>query len=369
VPTALITVVLIILLLAGCESPGTFSYSEEASAPAPKPMLRRVLTHDNIEREYFVYLPPQASSGKPLPVVFALHGYTTTATGFAATHGSNRHASAHGYIAVYPQGSHFMVGKAGTDQYQITSWNDLAANIPHPTAGPHCAADSTRYPCPAECGACNRCAWTSCYDDIGFLEKVMDAVSEEFNTNEQRHYLLGVSNGGMMALRMGCAMPLRFAAVTSIIGQLAPGYDCSPEENLPLLHLVGGRDNSVRPDGAAGADGFMYTSAAITAKTWAAGIGCSDESQLWSNQVSRSAGLSCTSYSDCLQQTSEVVSCMDPQATHVWPGQGVAGVPATCITNEQKASMPTQPLCPPEDGEYTHWGMDLVWDFMSQHQR
>ena len=45
----------------------------------------RVVEHDGLEREYFVYWPPQVDAATPLPMVLAIHGYTSTATGFAAT--------------------------------------------------------------------------------------------------------------------------------------------------------------------------------------------------------------------------------------------------------------------------------------------
>ena len=235
--------------LSGCTN------SEQAVAPAENdtPMLRRVINHDGIEREFFVHVPDNAGDNPPL--VVAVHGYTSTATGFQATHGVNRNADEHGYVVVYPQGSHFMVDDPASGPYRVTSWNDLASNMPPTAEGQHCTADADKYPCPAECGECNRCAWTSCYDDVGFFEKVMDAVQLEFETDSNRTYLLGVSNGGMMTLRLGCNMSDRFAAIAPIIGQLAPGYVCGPATDLPMLHLFGGEDNTVRFDGTPAGDG------------------------------------------------------------------------------------------------------------------
>jgi polyhydroxybutyrate depolymerase len=344
-----------------------FANDNQASTEFTQNMLRRTITHDGIEREYFVYVP-KSSSENP-PVVIGVHGYTSTATGFAATHGLNRHADEHGYIAVYPQGSHFTVDNQQGGSYRITSWNDLAANLGPKNKGPHCIVDSVRYPCPPECGECNRCAWTSCYDDVGLLEKVIDAVQAEFETDNSRYYLLGVSNGAMMALQLGCNLSDRFAAVAPIIGQLAPGYECGPETDLPMLHLFGAADDTVRFDGKPGGDGFIYTTAAETSKVWAAAMACENGPTAWENEISNSAGLVCSAYSDCRMEGHEVVSCMDPDGSHVWPEQRVDDMPATCVTVEQYDSMPDQARCEPPSGNYVHLGMDLVWDFMSRYRR
>lgn len=340
-----------------------------AATPADHPsgMLRRAISHDGIDREYFVHVPKSGGDGR-LPVVVAIHGYTSTATGFAASHGTNRHSDDHGYIVVYPQGSHFLGKNPKGRTFRVTSWNDLAANQPPTPKGPHCTADRDRYPCPPECGECNHCAWTSCHDDVGFIRKMLDAVQSEFQTDSRRYYLLGVSNGGMMALRLGCDLSDRFSAVAPIIGQLAPGYECGPDVDLPMLHLYGGKDQTIRFDGKPGRGGFAYTSAAETAAVWSSEMACKSGPASWQTEISQSAGLTCTAYSDCRVTGHEVVSCSDPDGGHLWPEQFVKGIPATCVTSEQFDSFPDQLHCPSTSGEYAHLGMDLVWEFMKRYR-
>lgn len=338
-----------------------------ASTASDDSMLRRVIQHDGIEREYFVHVPDSASPGAPL--VVAIHGYTSTATGFAAAHNLNPHADENNYIIVYPQGSHFAIDTPGGTGYRVTSWNDLAANLEPTPGGPHCIDDSTQYPCPPECGACGRCAWTSCYDDVGFIAKMLDEVTAEFETDPARTYLLGVSNGGMLALRLGCNLSERFAAVAPIIGQLAPGYACGPANDVPLLHLFGGKDNTVRFDGKPGGDGFVYTTAEKTAKVWADTLACDVGPATWENDYSRTLGVSCAAFTQCRSEGHEVVSCLDPDGGHDWPGQRVPSIPATCVTPVQYDSMPGQAPCPESTGADVHAGMDLVWNFFQQYSK
>ena len=299
------------LLGVGC---GHEKSSDDAAAGDAREMLRRVIMHDGIEREYFVHVP--TGSEGPVPLVLAIHGYTSTATGFEAAHSLNPHADKNGYLVVYPQGSHFPVRMRDGSSYRVTSWNDLAANLDPMPQGPHCVDGATEYPCPPECGSCNRCAWTSCYDDVGFISKILDEVAAEFITDPRRYYMLGVSNGGMMALRLGCNMSDRFAAVAPIIAQLAPGYACGPFVDLPMLHLYGGKDNTVRFDGKPGGDGFVYTTAARSMEVWAESMSCKKGPHPWDSESSRVMGLECSAYSDCPIEGHEVVSCRPARR---WP--------------------------------------------------
>lgn len=352
----------IIVALLGCTNePPT----ENVGGIDNQSMQRRIIVHDGIEREYFVHVPPRITY--PAPVVYAVHGYTSTATGFEAAHNLNPHADEKGYVVVYPQGTHFVVDSAGGQRYRVTSWNDLAANMGPAAEGPHCVEDAFNYPCPPECGECNRCAWTGCYDDLGFFEKMLDEVHAEFSTDAKRTYLLGVSNGGMMALRLGCNLSERFAAIAPIIAQLAPGYACGPSVDIPMLHLFGDADDTVRFDGKPGADGFVYTSAEKTAKVWADHLSCDTGPAPWENDFSRTVGLNCIAYADCRIAGQEVVSCVQPGGGHNWPGQEMRSVSATCVTVQQQESIPDQALCPDAGDEVKRAGMDVVWDFFSRY--
>ncbi|MDJ0813809.1 MAG: PHB depolymerase family esterase [Woeseiaceae bacterium] len=301
---------------------------------------RHVLQHDGIEREYFVHVP-DGPAKENLPLVVALHGYGNTVERFVSGYALNGHADDNGYIIVYPQGSRFEVAPAPDQSFTVTSWNDLAANIPVPEAGPHCTAESFRYPCPPECGECSACMWTSCYDDLGFIERVLDEMIAGYPVDPQRVYLVGVSNGGMMTLRLGCNLSGRFAAIAPIIGQLAPGHVCGPGADVPMLHLAGARDEVVRFDGKPGtADGFIYTSVAQTMATWAGALECDAGPDDWATAESAAAGLNCSAYAECRVPGHEVVSCIDPEGGHEWPGQ--------------------------TDGSGR--GMDLVWSFFDRYR-
>lgn len=367
-PLLLLHWLCVTLALSGC------AVADDATdTPADIGLSRYAMEHDGIEREYLVFRPP-GTEGRPLPLLVALHGYGTTASGFAATYGLNSHAAAHGYTIVYPQGSQFM-GRFGEDPdasaVLVTSWNDLASNFtPAPGAGPHCTEDRYRYPCPPECGSCNHCAWTSCYDDLGFLKRVLEQASARYATDNGRIYLLGNSNGAMMAMRWGCDAPGSFAAVVALIAQMPPGFECTPgKTGLPLLHLAGARDDTVGHDGTATSSGWIFASRDATQAVWAEGMACRGNPLSWRTPLSEAQGLQCKAMVDCPVAGDEVVACLDPEAGHEWRGQRADDVPANCVYPLQAASFSNQPLC----GAYTRgkkpWGMDLAWEFLSRYRR
>lgn len=331
-------------------------------------MQRFAFEHEGIEREYFVYVPPGTEG--PLPVVVGLHGYSSTATGFAYAHDLNVHADKHGYIVVYPQAFHFMVPEDSAASYRATTWNSYDENGADRTAPAHCTEDSNLYACPPGCGECHRCQWEPCTNDVKFIERVLDGVQSNFDTDTSRYYVLGASSGGIMTIRIACDLAERFAAAAPIIGLQPPGHACASETDLPMMYLMGEMDEIVPHDGTAGLDdGYIYTTLADTAQIHAAAMACATGPAEWRSELAVKAGVECTAYSDCRVDGHEVVSCLDPTGTHLWPKQGPPNLSSTCVAEQQLASMPEKSICGlgPENGP--HAGMDLVWSFFNRYRR
>ena len=73
----------------------------------------------------------------------------------------------------------------------------MSASKGYGSKGEICSADAIIYPKYPNCKNRNRCTWTSCDDDLGFLKKIIDLTKDYYNINKV--YVLGMSNGGMMA--------------------------------------------------------------------------------------------------------------------------------------------------------------------------
>ena len=322
-------------------------------------MQRYTLLHDGLEREYFLFDPGTDARAKRQPVLVFLHGYGGSATGTEAetTNGLNRYAARYGYRVVYPQGSWFIAREPAFDGTLVTSWNDGAGNRDTGPAGPLCTDDATRYPCPPECGDCGRCGWTSCHDDEGFLLALLDALAAREDVTISEFFLAGFSNGAMMAQRLACAAPERFAAVALIGGRLERGYNCAPQRPLALLQINGGRDTVVPVTGALPDSEFFYTSAADVGAAWAQG--CAESGQAWPVPDGVPADVRCDQRCDRPAN----VSCLWPEGGHTWPGVPVRGSYGYCVTELQAGSLPRETRCVPPDPTADVWGSRLLFEF------
>jgi polyhydroxybutyrate depolymerase len=211
--------------------------------------------------------------------------------------------------------------------------------------------------------------WATCNDDLGYFDALFDIVEANYDTDTSRYYALGMSNGGMMTLRLGCDRSSRFAAIAPIDAQMPAGYACQPNTLLPMIHFSGGKDDVVRSDGKPSGDGFIYVSVTDTAANWAASLQCESGPQPFETDLSRAAGLTCTSYSACEAGENAVVACSDPDETHNWPARRPGGAWPTCVTSQQAESMPEQRLCEPRQETGPHRGMDVIWEFFERFEQ
>jgi len=90
-------------------------------------------------------------------------------------------------------------------------------------------------------------------DDVGFVEAVIDDVSEEHDVDERRIFAFGHSNGGMMSYRPARELADRVAAVAVVSGTLAL-ETCVPEEPTSVLHVHGTVDGTIPIDPSPGKD-------------------------------------------------------------------------------------------------------------------
>lgn len=336
--------------------------TEQSAAP----LERWTWQQGALEREAFIHVPDEGDGA--WPVVLALHGYNSTATGFELFHDLRRHAEDNGYLLVVPQGTHFSVERSDAAG-RITSWNLFAEAKADPAAPPTCDGSGPRYPCPPECAACGPCDWAACHDDLAYFDRLLDELLARYPADPNRVYAVGMSNGAMMALRLGCDRSRRFAGIAAVGGQMPIGYGCRPSRPLPLLLLWGGQDDTVPPHGARSADGYRYESVSRSAAAWAEALACEDAPAPWSNLSSEAGGLECRSWGDCGTRGLGVLSCGDPDETHNWPGRRPGGPWPTCVTPQQREVMPERPLCAARTGSGPHRGMDLVWSFFQPHRR
>jgi polyhydroxybutyrate depolymerase len=81
-------------------------------------------------------------------------------------------------------------------------------------------------------------------NDVAFIDVMLDEIAKDYNLDTKRVYATGVSNGGMMTLRLACESAKRFAAVATVAANMpvALASKCSPGRAIPLMMMSGDAD-------------------------------------------------------------------------------------------------------------------------------
>jgi predicted esterase len=139
-----------------------------------------------------------------VPLVVVLHGLFATWLNLANSDGWSSYADRHGFAVVYGIG----VGE---------SWN---------------------------AGSCCATAQWERVDDVSYLVAVVHDAETRESIDPTRVYVVGFSNGDMMAVRAECEAPQVFAAAGGSSG--APVAPCdSPARQIRVRHLHGRYDTTV----------------------------------------------------------------------------------------------------------------------------
>jgi polyhydroxybutyrate depolymerase len=185
-------------------------------AQGPSPDEIRYVEHQGVGREFILYRPAAAISAGPGPLVVVLHGLGDTASN-TRNWGYEPIADREGFIVGYPQGieSRWSYGRPVSDR-------------PMPRVGDEQV------------------------DDIGFLARVVDTLVAEQLADRSRVFVVGLSNGALMAYTAACSMTRRFAAVAALLSPMTDLQieDCKPEGTIPIMVLGGTHDRSMPYGGA-----------------------------------------------------------------------------------------------------------------------
>jgi polyhydroxybutyrate depolymerase len=172
----------------------------------------RTLTHGGRQRTWLVH---DFGRRGPAPVVIVLHGGGGNAANAVKMTGFDRVAAREGLIAVYPNGT------AGRQGGRLLTWN----------AGHCCAA-----------------AMNARVDDVGFIAAIIDTLVSSGRADAARVYVTGMSNGAMMAHRLGRELSTKIAAIGPVVGAVF-GDEPPPRAPMPAVIVVGADDEIVPPAG------------------------------------------------------------------------------------------------------------------------
>jgi polyhydroxybutyrate depolymerase len=311
------------------------------------------MNHDGHLRSYLKYIPESVNIEKPTDIFIGIHGYTGTASGFQkeTTGGFNKSADKYNFITIYPQGLFFNPDLKNQNSF-ISSWNDLVGSRTKSPAGEICANDADKYPKYPGCTEGGRCSWTSCTDDIGFIKKIITHLNKDINIRDI--YVLGMSNGGMMAQSLACNSPELFKAVINIVGMQHIGLSCIPDRPVNFIIYGGFHDNTVPPINIKSSDGYFYEPMNNTFNSWSKKFKCKTYSK--NNYVYFDTFLKNQS-SDCSDNV-KVISILNMDRGHLWPG--IDKRSGYCITDDQ--SNISYPEC--KSKVVNSWGNDFLIEIL-----
>lgn len=180
------------------------AHSEPKADPA---LTRGALEVDGRARSYLAWEGPKGA-----PLVLALHGRLGTPAGMAKLSGFLALAQRERFTVVFPEGVE-------------RSWHDAR------DVGPA-----------AEQGV----------DDVRFLVALIDDFVAR-GADASRVYVVGMSNGGFMALTLACRAADRLAGVASVTGAVSRKLadDCKPARAVPVQFFMGTDDPLVPFEGGA----------------------------------------------------------------------------------------------------------------------
>ena len=285
------------------------------------------LEHEGVSRSYLLYVPDNISLDDENDLVIGLHGYTGTASGFEkeTTGGFNITADKYGFIVIYPQGAFF---NANLFRHSfISSWNDLVGSKNATVEGEICSIEAEIAPKYPECKNSPRCSWTSCSDDIGFIKKIIDKIKKD--NNIRNIYLLGMSNGGMMAQAMACKYPELFKAVVNIVGMQHKGGSCVPDKPVNFIIYAGMKDIVVPPINIESYDGYYYEPMNNTFNAWSEKFNClkfDDDKYVYFDEFEQKTAFDCNN-------NVKIYSILNIDRGHLWPGISSNG--GYCATSAQ----------------------------------
>jgi polyhydroxybutyrate depolymerase len=263
------------------------------------------LRFDHRARSYRVFIPRVARGAQPLPVVINLHGGGSNAAQEERFSQMDALAEKKGFIVVYPNGT-------GIFRRFLLTWN---------------------------AGTCCGYAQKHGIDDVGFILAVLDDVERRAAVDHRRVSATGMSNGAMMAYRLGAEAADRIAAIAPVSGGMVV-TSFHPSRPLPVMHFHSVDDPRALFAGGLGApfpgtdNRVLHPSIEAVIARWARFDGCPAAPRAGPTVARDGQTATRIAFTPC-RAGSEVVLWKLTGSGHVWPG-GQQDVPERLLGRPTK---------------------------------
>ena len=209
-------------------TPGT----QPTAAGVVPPGFSSITTADGRVRSYLV---SDLSGDEPAPLLFVLHGFGGNAQAMSGSTKIEDSLDANDLdaVVVYPSGT-------GAEQGLPQSWN---------------------------AGTCCPFATFELVDDVAFFDELIASLIAQYKIDTTRVWVVGHSNGGMMAYRLACELSTRVTAIGVAAGALVIDT-CAPARPVSALHVHGELDTVVPLTGG-NSLGIIFPSTQLSVETFA----------------------------------------------------------------------------------------------------
>ncbi len=247
--------------------------------------------------------PPPAQGW---PVVLAFHGGRSHPEAMRRFSGLDDFAAADAALVVYPAGT----GAKGS----MLTWN-----------GGNCCGEAVE----------------TASDDVAFVGELLERLAAELPVDRRRIHATGMSNGAMMAYRVGAELAGRIASIAPVAGPLAlPSI--APCRPVPVLHFHGLLDQFTPFGGGVGrrsVTGTCHRAIIDGLMDWVRANRLAPD-PVRTGIHSSEAGIAIERLAWGLPHEAEVVLYSIDGAGHTWPGR----VPDSFYLGTSAVSFPANPL-------------------------
>ena len=286
------------------------------------------VTVDDVDRTFMVRLPRGYDPQHNYPVVILLHGMNQDADDMERLTQFDQLADKDGIVAVYPIALHgrWNVGVQPQPRSPMTMGpgrHRRYGGYPgggggYPGAGGGNPGGQGREPSGRQAQAERKPP----ADDIAFFNHMLDQLGSKFSLDTSRIYVAGLSEGGFMSLRLGCAMSDRIAAIAAVGASMPKTMICLPSRPVSTF-MINGTSDPVVPYGGGTEHNLSLTtiSAEDSAKAWAKIDRCAEKPQKDKIAAKEKGGMETKvdTYTGC-QQNAKVTLYSVKGAGNTWPG-------------------------------------------------
>ena len=180
------------------------------------------INHDGISRYFDVFIPLILNKNPEL--VIQLHGGTQSKDKIydgedSASKYWKEVAEKNNFLLIVPNGTDLSTGLSKGDNL---NWNDCRMPIKNDKQA----------------------------DDVGFISKIIDWSIANYNVNDKKVYVTGVSNGGFMSYRLALEIPTKITAIAAFAANFPKESECDPSGiAIPVMIVNGKKDMFIPFDG------------------------------------------------------------------------------------------------------------------------